>query len=518
MSGTIRPRSRTSTFSLIAGVVCGVLVAGLLVPLAFGERLGDLGQSQATNQVDTGAFTDPGTGSSGTPLPGSTSAPLPGASAVPGVGSTGGTTGFGTTGATGTGGTTGGTGTTGAAETRRASDVGITASTIKLGIVTPDTKTLEALGYPVNPGDAKSQWQSFFDDINARGGIGGRKITAVYANTDVIDANAMRETCRKFTEDEKVFAVLSTAGFYGQPVLCIAQEHKTPFFSIDGQPAEWQTQNAPGRLFTTPQNKSRTLTNYVDWLHRTGALKGKKIGLLDIQGFDKIPVDKNLKPMLKKLGYTITSEYTFSEETQESSGQMAVAVNQMRQAGVDTILPAVNLIIGTQFVTAADGQAYRPRWYTSDFAGSAQNLYANKMPDSFDGTVGLTSFRTGEAQAGVAQSSDEANCQRIYEKSSGRKLNRSSLANVEYDSTMAACGVVQFWGAGMSTSGVNPTRATFAAAMAGLPPLAIPGIGVGGHVNQGKQDLADYARAVVWRKSCKCYIAIQGSSFTRTAY
>jgi branched-chain amino acid transport system substrate-binding protein len=112
-----------------------------------------------------------------------------------GSGSSGGATGGATAG--GTSGSTGGGGNT-------ASDVGVTATTINLGnVVTksggfgPDQFT------PFYYGAA-----AFFDALNAKGGINGRKV--VFQTCDDAGTASGNTNCvRKFVDDQKVFAFVS---------------------------------------------------------------------------------------------------------------------------------------------------------------------------------------------------------------------------------------------------------------------------------------------------------------------
>jgi ABC-type branched-subunit amino acid transport system substrate-binding protein len=55
----------------------------------------------------------------------------------------------------------------------------------------------------------EANYQAFIDDINERGGIHGRKIEAVFHTfCPIPDAQRLASVCTKFTDDEKVFAVM----------------------------------------------------------------------------------------------------------------------------------------------------------------------------------------------------------------------------------------------------------------------------------------------------------------------
>ena len=176
-----------------------------------------------------------GGGGDGLTVPGGTTGG--GTGGVPGVGTTGdttlgGTTGGGTTGGTtGTGGTsfggsTGGTttgggttGTTGGGTSGGGAGVsgpGITPDKVLLGIpyCNDCAGANAALGAGgSDPGDTRRYYQAALDDTNARGGVLGRKLAAVFhpiSASDNIDAS-QQSACERFTKDSQV-AVINMRG------------------------------------------------------------------------------------------------------------------------------------------------------------------------------------------------------------------------------------------------------------------------------------------------------------------
>jgi branched-chain amino acid transport system substrate-binding protein len=199
----------------------GILCLSLSLA-ACGTRRSDKDFTGASNtlQQNAGAgTTGDAAGTTGGAGGGSTGGSSTGAVVGPTSGTTGGTTG-GTSGATGgstggttggatggtTGGATGGTagGSTGGGGGGGASDVGVTATSINLGnVVTksggfgPDQFT------PFYYGAA-----AYFDALNARGGINGRKVSFQTCD-DQGTASANTNCVRKFVDDTKVFAFVS---------------------------------------------------------------------------------------------------------------------------------------------------------------------------------------------------------------------------------------------------------------------------------------------------------------------
>ena len=167
-------------------------------------------------------------GGDGLTVPGG---PADGATAGGTAGTTGGSTGtaFGgtagtggsTTGGTSAGTTTGGTGsttggTTGAGTTgggsAAVSGKGITATAINLGIpycndCASGNAALGAGGQ--DPGDTRRYYQTALDDVNARGGVLGRKLAPVWHSVSVADNidTSAQAACERWTSDTQVAAM-----------------------------------------------------------------------------------------------------------------------------------------------------------------------------------------------------------------------------------------------------------------------------------------------------------------------
>ncbi|MBM3572201.1 MAG: amino acid ABC transporter substrate-binding protein, partial [Alphaproteobacteria bacterium] len=80
-------------------------------------------------------------------------------------------------------------------------DPGITDTTIKLGMFGPLTGPVSVYGYPINNGAI-----AIYNEINAQGGINGRKIEIVHED-GVCDPAKTRAAVKKLIEQDKVFAI-----------------------------------------------------------------------------------------------------------------------------------------------------------------------------------------------------------------------------------------------------------------------------------------------------------------------
>jgi hypothetical protein len=87
---------------------------------------------------------------------------------------------------------------------------GVTATTIKVGISLVDFSCIKQFVTALRENQDKI-YGAFIKDVNDHGGIDGRKIIPVYHSFCPIGSSAAVSLCTKFTEDDKVFAVLGTS-------------------------------------------------------------------------------------------------------------------------------------------------------------------------------------------------------------------------------------------------------------------------------------------------------------------
>ena len=208
MSSAYRPptAARWATLVVSAGLAvsaCGstVQVTGSVPSLTDGSGL-----SAPTSDADG---TSSGTAPSGT-ISGSTSGGSGLGPAVSGSqpgGTTGGTS-------SGTAGGTAAGATTGAPQVTNAP--GVTATQIKVGImyVANGDSAAKSAGYNVSRGDEEKNWRAVIAEVNARGGVAGRRLVPVFyafdAQSPATTSSKEAAECAAFTQDNRVFVVVTT--------------------------------------------------------------------------------------------------------------------------------------------------------------------------------------------------------------------------------------------------------------------------------------------------------------------
>ncbi len=514
--------SRSRTYGMVIGAGVVTLIAGLVVPFVVADPVDETAGVRAG--ADGAALEIPGSDLSGAePVAG-------GAVGGSGTGSAGGATtgGTGPSSAPASGGaTTGGDGgpadpggpavpgapgTTvpGSGEVRTASDVGVTAEAVKVGILVP-AASFGGVDASDTIGDVQALWQANIDAVNAAGGSGGRTIQPVYREYDALSFDDMQAACVFLTEDAQVFAVLNAGGYYGDPILCITEQHRTPYVGQSPEIADSYARSE-GRFFSTGMSKERTLLNFVSRMEADGLLAGRSIGILDREGIDKIPVSTALIPALERLGHRVTHRATIADDFSVAQSQIPLEVQEMQRKGVDLVFPATGFTHGVLFNHNAEAQGFRPRYALSDFAGGASDIYGLGMSDSFDGSIGYTSLRTGEGRAGLPEAEYDAACRERTEGGVGHGIARDSG---EYSSAVTACGILDQFVAGFVGAGANPTQATFTTALANLGEFQAPYSGLSSYF-PGKTDAPDVIRRVVWSIGCRCWTP--QTDFTRAEF
>ena len=263
---------------------------------------------------------------------------------------------------------------------------------IQIGIVRTGVSNAAAfgasLGNSVSESDVDDALVAAFND---QGGIAGRKIVPVYADTDTgstsWDAD-FEAACAKFTQDNKVVAVLGYVfnhddAFEG----CLAKRnvpHLSTTFNVPD--AEVMKQYPLLIPLSTPRIERRSLAK-VDGAIATGVLtKASKIGVL----YDSCPGTerawtKVTEPYMKSKGLNVvkTAEIACargSGDAGAAAGQAGNIVLQFRSAGVDAMMfnavsegPPVLI-----FASAAEAQSWHPKYVVSSLANAA--VLAGQIP------------------------------------------------------------------------------------------------------------------------------------------
>lgn len=379
------------------------------------------------------------------------------------------------------------------------SDVGVTDTTIKLGIAIIDVGAAKNFGFNFDLGNQKARYEALLASVNNKGGIHGRKLIADFRTIDAADVtNSSQRACVAWTRDAKVFAILAHTQFPQSAVVCAIGQGNTPVFTTDGIDESYYRNG----LFVSMQaSDNRIVVDHAKYLHESGSLKGKTIGILTGEGSERLAIDKSLVPTLNSLGYKVADIEEVPAST-AGTQKMTIAVSNFKAAGVDFVIVEASVILAGPFAQAADRAGYKPQYGLSDFNNQVNDQVASYYPDSFEGTIALSTHRFPEARAGLGPAPADKACMDISGKVDPTIYPPENSA---HEVGLGECAIFNALVGAATAAGQNLNRASL---VRGLDTLGGP-FGIGGTLDgsfgPGKHDAVDYERRVAWRKSCRCW-------------
>lgn len=249
--------------------------------------------------------------------------------------------------------------------------------------------------------DQRAQVQAMVDDLNKRGGIGGKRVEMIFHFVDVTQGTAEtrgQQSCEFFTADHEIFALVMEANHNQAMSRCMAQR-KTPVIDVSSTvlPVDQKDldEHAPYLYLPLHVNVSR-LGATVDAMAQQGFLdKDAKVGLLRYDYPTHVRArDQAIVPALARHGVRLTDDFAFTPVREVSDlgaagSQAANAVLRFKAEGINRVLflPS-GWVILTVFPPAAESQGYRPR-YGVDSWESPQYLVNNAPAAQLQGAVGL---------------------------------------------------------------------------------------------------------------------------------
>jgi ABC-type branched-subunit amino acid transport system substrate-binding protein len=481
--------SRSPVAHILIGVVIGLMVAGLLVPLTFGKA--------GTSQTATSRGPGPLNAAGAAQLDGS--APTPGQSATGIAGDAGRPSAD-----PGASVAIGATARPGAVARPALYDQGVTDTSIKVGFLLYDLGGASRAGFTQTGLDPKQQqaaFEAYVDEVNRSGGINGRRIDAVYTTYDLLSEDGQRKVCLSMTEDQKVFALVGQF-FFRSAYLCATKEHHRVVMALGSTATGPDVYAASGGLlFTAFQEGDRMMSNFAAELRDAGTLNGATVGILSDDGFDPGATTTNvLEARIKEFGGKVGRHSHLSADLGTASSQVPVEVQEMRSAGVNVVLLAANPILSTVFVQLAARQRYVVKYVTSDWAAMASEPGQANMPPEYNGTRSYTGLRVGDARAGNPDTPPAVHCRQVYEAFTHTSLPRDSTP---WGVAMGNCNFVRLFSLAAAKAGSNLTSAGLSQALQSLGRVEVAQWGDGSY-RPGKYGFMDSVRPQHWDSGCSC--------------
>jgi hypothetical protein len=360
-------------------------------------------------------------------------------------------------------------------------DQGVTAKTIAVGLPYVNFQALKSLGVTINDGNFPDAYQSVISDINAKGGINGRKLvlSSVEMNPSVpADATS---SCTQLTEDDHVFVSIS-------PVFptCYQQTHDTSV--IAGSLPEPVT-GAAGADFTLIPPAANFDPLQFAAFKKAGYFKGKKVALF--YGADSdAPEVKVDQTTLKKLGIPValTAEDSVQATDAVASDQEVQSISQRFQSAGVTLVIGVGGSGSTTWPRAQlDNQStYKPTYIATSESSLLSYVESTKGANPYL----KYAYSALSAPSAYQQWKDPAikKCATDYHKAypgdpmtapvNPTASGAGSTTDTSYEAILEACQYVGLFDDIATAAGKNLTTASFTKAGYALKNADVPGIGV----------------------------------------
>jgi branched-chain amino acid transport system substrate-binding protein len=280
---------------------------------------------------------------------------------------------------------------------------GVTATTVRIGIPYVDLASLSSVGVKLTQGSFPDAYNALIANVNAHGGINGRKIVPYLVAVNPTGTAPAATACTQLTEDDKVFVALSPLS-----PDCYLEQHHTPTIASQFQGA-LPPGSAPNFTLAAPPSAYDPLQLSV--FDKEGVFKGKKVGIYGTSTDQ--PEIQVVKSALQKLHVDVveTGVNTAPATDQTAVNQIFdVVAQRFQNAGANEVVAVGQGSAGWPQGLAANQISYNPNWVATNessvagYAGSAADAapYLSKVVTSTPGLSGLQVWHDPGIQKCVA--------------------------------------------------------------------------------------------------------------------
>ena len=348
-----------------------------------------------------------------------------------------------------------------------ADDSGVTKDQIKVGVTYVDVAALRSAGIKIDHGDYETSFRTVIDDINAKGGVNGRKIVPIFAPVNPVGTDPSQKACLELTEDQKVFAVVGF--FLNDGPLCYVEQHKTPV--LGGTMTSEYLARAKAPWYTLePGDPDIGLV--VDAFANERLLTKGKLGIVT-HSQEKSLLDGVVLPALKKQKISGSSAIIDAppSDTAAAEAQASTIVERFKTDGVKTILLVGNSVAAISRALAKT--SYRPRLIGT--SASVMTSYARDPSSDLSVIQNAVSASIGRDFNDPALQS----CYQMVSKATGESIVEYPAKDQPSNVTSAdqACRYMTLFTALATAAGKNLTTASFAKAGQKAGSVQLPGSG-----------------------------------------
>jgi hypothetical protein len=347
---------------------------------------------------------------------------------------------------------------------------GVTATTIRVGVPYVDVAAVKAVGVDISWGSVPDAFNAVINNINAHGGINGRKIVPYIVAVNPTGTAPAATACTQLTEDDNVFVVIAPL-----QATCYLQHNVPVVASI------YASGNAPNvaQDFTyTPPNSAfdpLQLSVY----NKQGVFAHKKVAVFGGDPGDQSEV-ASVQSDLAKLHVPVVTTAVDSApqgDLAAENGQITDIAQRFQSAGVNEVVAVGDGSSIWPEGLSAIQSTYNPPWVAtneSNFTGAVGGHYSPGYLSNVVTSSPLT------PPAAIWNNEGTQQCVHIIKKAyPSDQINAYSPSLPESEATFMsvelACTDMALFSDIAKAAGKNLTVASFVHAGYGLKNLLLPG-------------------------------------------
>ena len=356
-------------------------------------------------------------------------------------------------------------------------DQGVTATTISVGLPYVNFAALKNLGVDINDGSFPDAYTAIADNINAHGGINGRKIRMQMVEMNPALPADAAGSCAQLTEDDHVFVSIS-------PVFpdCYEQTYDTPVIA-GSLPGALPAGAAPDFALIPPDAAFDPLQ--LAAFDKRGVFKGKKVGIFYGATSDAPEVEA-VQADLKKLHIPVvlTAEDAPATDSVASDQETQTIEMKFKDAGINLVIGVGGSGSTTWPRAQLDLQStYKPTYIATSESSLISYVQSTKGANPYlDYVLAATSIPNAYQQW---QDPAIKQCAAVVHKAypsdtitpPPNPATQVATTDTTFQSVIEACQYLGLFAKIADAAGKHLTVASFTKAGYGLKNATIPGMG-----------------------------------------
>ena len=349
---------------------------------------------------------------------------------------------------------------------------GVTATTIRVGIPYVDLAALTDVGVHMSWGSVPDAFHAIIDNINAHGGINGRKIVPYLVAVNPTGTAPAATACTQLTEDDTVFAAIGPL-----EATCYLEHHTPVVASIYAA----GTSSSVAQDFTTTPPNSAYDPLQLRVYDKQGLFKHKKVALFGGDAGDASELDLMQSALAKLHVPVVTTAVDSAPEGDIASAnaQIAVIAQRFKSRGVNEVIAVGDGSANWPEGLSAIQSTYNPPWVATSEADFTGAIGSDDSPAYLSNMVTSSPL---PAPAAIWDNPGTQRCVHIVKKAYPSDQIRAYSATVPESedtwlSVELACTDMALFADIAKAAGKDLTVSSFVHAGYGLKNLVLPGAG-----------------------------------------